>query len=83
VRWRVGDPVWCLFFDRDADDYVPKLVGTVSAVRRDGAMEYRGGGQTHVVSSSDTFAWKSEAEARAWIAANPRNVPGINPRVSK
>jgi hypothetical protein len=66
----LGDELWCLRYDREADAYVPYFEGTVEAIG------YRGvyaGGEWH---DGDPL-FKSEDAARDWIRENPRATPTI------
>jgi hypothetical protein len=69
-RFSIGDEVWALRYDRDANNYAPCFEGTIEAV---GYRGYFAGGKWH-----DGYPlFRSEAEAKAWIAENPFEVPTI------
>jgi hypothetical protein len=68
----IGDEIWLLRYDRDRNDYVPELEGTVEGV---GLNAYR---VADGWIGKGTFPmFKTEQECREWIRENPFAAPEI------
>lgn len=65
----LGSPLWLLFNSAKTDAYVAKCLGTVERVKGDSVFV---GGRWQVLGYPH---FTSEAEANAWIADHPRQIP--------
>jgi hypothetical protein len=71
-RIPIGSELWALFYDLEKDERYAKLVGIVTGYRK-GAYQI-----DRVKWCEDGYPlFRSEADAKVWIAENPLKMPTI------
>jgi hypothetical protein len=85
VTWAKNGPVWCRFFNGDADRYHAAIDGYIRRVYADGSATYYDRQQRLVTIPPKPWQhWATREECEAEIAKQPwLDVPTISERVSR